>query len=99
MRRDIEIADQDMAVVAARMQRFAGFHLVEELQLVREFRIERGIGNITARRDIKIMQHKRRGRNPPEPPNVTVTWRKSILSQNVRMLLASNGSFETTATP
>jgi len=43
----------------ARMQRLAGFHLVEELQLVLEFRIERGVGNIAARRHVEIMQHQR----------------------------------------
>ena len=59
MRRDIEIADQDMAVVAARMQRLARLHLVEELKLVLEFRIERGIGNVAAGRNIEIMQHQR----------------------------------------
>ena len=59
MRRDVEIADQDVPVVAARMQRLAGFHLVEELQLVLEFRIERGIGNVAAGRNVEIMQHQR----------------------------------------
>ncbi len=59
MRRDIEIADQDVPVVAARMQRLAGFHLVEELELVLELRIERRIGNIAARRNIEVMQHHR----------------------------------------
>src|SRR3981081_461727 len=59
MRRDVEIADQDVAVVAARMQRLAGRHLVENPQLVLEFRIERGIRNIAAGGDIEIMQHQR----------------------------------------
>ncbi len=59
MRRHVEIADQDMAVVAARMQRLARLHLVEKLQLVLEFRIERGIRNIAAGRNVEIMQHQR----------------------------------------
>ena len=59
MRRDVEIADQDVAVVAARMQRLAGLHLVEEFQLVIELRIERGIGNVAAGRHVEIMQHQR----------------------------------------
>src|SRR5216684_1254091 len=61
MRRDIKIADQDMAVVAARMQRLARLHLVEKSQLVLELRIERGIRNIAAGRNIEIMQHQRLG--------------------------------------
>ena len=59
IRRHVEIADQDMAVVAARMQRFARLHLVEKPELVLEFRIERRIGNIAAGRNIEIMQHQR----------------------------------------
>ena len=59
MRRDVEIADQDMPVVAARMQRLARLHLVEKSQLVVEFRIERGIGNVAAGRHVEIMQHQR----------------------------------------
>ena len=59
MRRDVEIADQDVAVVAARMQRLARLHLVEKFQLVIEFRIERGIGNVAAGRNVEIMQHQR----------------------------------------
>ena len=58
-RRDVEVADQDVAVVAARMQRLAGFHLVEEFQLVVEFRIERGIGDVAAGGHVEIMQHQR----------------------------------------
>ena len=56
---DVEVADQDMPVVAARMQRFARLHLVEKFQLVIELRIERGIGNVAAGRHIEIMQHQR----------------------------------------
>ena len=48
-----------MAVVAARMQRLARLHLVEKFQLVIEFRIERGIGNVAAGRDVEIVQHQR----------------------------------------
>ena len=59
VRRDVEVADQDVAVVAARMQRFAALHLVEELQLVLELRIERGIWNVAAGRHVEIMQHQR----------------------------------------
>src|SRR5581483_30825 len=33
MRCDVEIADQDMAVVATRMQRLAGLHLVQKPEL------------------------------------------------------------------
>ena len=33
------------------------------------------------------------------PPSVTLTWRESILSQKVLTSVASNGSFETMATP
>src|SRR5258707_15883539 len=58
MRRYIEIADQDMAIVAARMQRLARLHLVEKLELVLEFRIERWIRNIAAGRNVKVMQHQ-----------------------------------------
>ncbi len=43
----------------ARMQRLAGLHLVEESELVIEFRIERGIGDVAAGRHIEIMQHQR----------------------------------------
>src|SRR5438046_3549391 len=60
MRRHVEIADQDMAILAAWVQGLARLHLVEELQLVLEFRIERGIGNIAAGRNVEIMQHQRR---------------------------------------
>ena len=59
MRRDIEIADQDVAVIAARMQRLASLHFVEESELVLEFRIELRIGNIAAGRNVEIMQHQR----------------------------------------
>ena len=59
MRRDVEIADQDVPVVAARMQRLARLHLVEKFQLVIEFRIERGIGNVAAGRNVEIVQHQR----------------------------------------
>jgi hypothetical protein len=59
MRRHVEIADQDMAILAARMQGLARLHLVEELQLVLEFRIERGIRNIATGRNVEIMQHQR----------------------------------------
>src|SRR5258708_20827518 len=48
-----------MTVVAARMQRLAALHLVEKLKLVLEFRIERGIGNMAAGRNVEIMQHQR----------------------------------------
>src|SRR5258706_10350743 len=58
MRRYIEIADEDMAIVAARMQRLARLHLVEKLELVLEFRIERWIRNIAAGRNVKVMQHQ-----------------------------------------
>ena len=61
MRRHVKIADQDMPVIAARMQGLARLHLVEKLQLVLEFRIERGIRNIAARRNVEIMQHQRLG--------------------------------------
>ncbi len=37
MRRHIEVADQDMAILAARMQRLARLHLVEKAELVLEF--------------------------------------------------------------
>jgi hypothetical protein len=57
--RDIEIADQDVAIVAARMQRFARLHLVEKSQLVIELGIERGIGNVAAGRHVEIMQYQR----------------------------------------
>src|SRR3954462_15841454 len=46
MRGDVEIADQDVAVLAARMQRLARLHLVEEAELVIEFLVQRGIGNV-----------------------------------------------------
>ena len=59
MRRHIEVADQDVPIVAARMQRFARLHLIEEAELVFEFRIEHGIRNIPAGRDVKIVQHQR----------------------------------------
>src|SRR6266702_2110780 len=59
MRRHVEVADQYVPVVAAWMQRLAGFHLVEELQLVVEFRIERGIGNVAAGRHVEIMHDQR----------------------------------------
>ena len=58
--RHVEIADKDMAVAVARMQRCAGFHFVEKLQFMCELRIERGIGNVAARRYIEIMQRERR---------------------------------------
>ena len=48
-----------MAILAARMQGLARLHLVEKLQLVLEFRIERGIGNIAAGRNVEVMQHQR----------------------------------------
>src|SRR5580700_5313532 len=48
-----------MAVVGARMQRFTGFHLVEEFELMVEFRIEFGIRNIAAGGNVEIMQHQR----------------------------------------
>src|SRR6267378_2415946 len=59
MRRYIEIADQDVAIIAARMQRLARLHLVEKLELVLEFRIERGIRNVAAGRNVEIMQYQR----------------------------------------
>ena len=59
MRRDVEIADQDVAVVAARMQGFARLHLVEELQLVLEFRVEGWIGDVAAGGHVEIMDHQR----------------------------------------
>ena len=59
VRRDVEIADQDMPVLAARVQRLARLHLVEKTQLVLEFRVEHRIGNIAAGRHVEIMQHQR----------------------------------------
>ena len=42
-----------------RPQGFAVAHLVEEGELVREFRIDRGIGNVAAGRHVEIMQRDR----------------------------------------
>jgi len=93
MRRDVEVADQDMPLLAARMQRLARLHLVEELQLVFELRIERRIGNIAAGRHIEIVQHQRLV-SCALSPKATEIWRESILSQNVRISELSNGSRE-----
>jgi hypothetical protein len=42
------------------MQRIAGGHLVEERELVLEFRIERRIGDVAAGRHIEVVQAQRR---------------------------------------
>src|ERR1700733_11521794 len=59
VRRDVEIADQDMPLAITRMQRLAGFHLVEKAELVLKLRVERGVRNVAAGRHIEIMQHQR----------------------------------------
>ena len=45
--------------VGRRPQRFACVHLVEEGELVGELRVDRGIGNVAARRHVEIMQRDR----------------------------------------
>ena len=60
VRRDVEVADEDVAIAAVRMQRIAGRHLVEERELVLEFRIERRIGNVAAGRHVEIVHGHRR---------------------------------------
>jgi hypothetical protein len=59
VRGDVEIADQDVAVVATRMQRLTRLHLVEEAKLVIEFLVQRGIGNVATGGDVEIVQHQR----------------------------------------
>jgi len=54
-RRDIEIADQNHAVAVA-TQRRACPHLIQEGELMREFRIDSGIGRIAASGYVEIMQ-------------------------------------------
>src|SRR5437764_9404676 len=58
-RRDIEIADKNGAIARLRAQRRAVAHLVEEAELVGEFRIELRIGDVAAGRDVKIVQRNR----------------------------------------
>ena len=67
MRRDIEITDQDMAVIATGLQRLAPLHFIQELQLVFELWIERGIGNIAACRNVEIMYDQRLAKLRPFP--------------------------------
>src|SRR3569832_1138410 len=62
MRRHVEVANQNVMVLAARMQRLAGFHFVEKAKLVLEFRIDRGVGNVAAGGYIEIMQDQRPGK-------------------------------------
>ena len=55
-RRDIEIADQDHRIVLLRGapgEEF--FHALEEVELVRELGVDRGIGNVAAGRHIEIV--------------------------------------------
>ena len=56
MGRDVEVADQNVVILAARMQRLAGFHFIEKAKLVLEFRIERRIRNVAARWNVEVMQ-------------------------------------------
>ena len=58
-RRDVEIADQDHAACAVAAQRGVVAHLVEEGELVREFRIDLRIGLVAAGRHIEIVQRDR----------------------------------------
>ncbi len=58
-RRDVEVADDDGARRRRRPQQLARAHLVEEGELVGEFRIDRRIGNVAARRHVEIMQRDR----------------------------------------
>src|SRR5262249_31905685 len=60
VRRDVEVADQDVTVVAARTQ-LVGFHLVEKAELVLEFRIELWVRYVAARGNVEIVQHERLG--------------------------------------
>src|SRR3569623_402250 len=58
MRRDVEIADQNVPRIALRMQRFAIALFIEKRELVLEFRIGDEIGNVAAGRHVEIMQHQ-----------------------------------------
>ena len=73
-------------------------HLVEERELVREFRIDLGIGNVAARRHVEIMQRDRvaqAGALAERHADMTAVGLAAELLDRV----VSNGSRERTTTP
>src|SRR5215469_7505203 len=54
-RRDIEVADQDRTLGALRTQSRAVAHFIEKAELMSEFRVDVGIGNIAARGHVEVM--------------------------------------------
>ena len=58
-RRDIEVADQDRALGALRAQPRAVAHFIKKPELVREFRVDVGIGNVAAGWHVEVMHRDR----------------------------------------
>ena len=79
-RRDIEIADDD-AIAAARHRAIGEpvFEFVDELQLVGEFLVDRGVGFIAAGRHIEIVNDDR-----CRAAETAEIWRQSSLPQKCR---------------
>ncbi len=94
-RRDVEVADQDRAARGARLAPNHARHLVEESELVGEFRVERGVGLVAAGGDVEIVDLEPRRLAGERHRDVAAI----ALVAEVARRSSGNGRRETIATP
>ena len=98
-RRHVEIADQNHAVLGlGPIAAEPGGHGVEEIELVLELVVDRGIGDVAARRHIEIVQHDRLLRRT-RPVEGDRQMPRVPAPANVAAFGTVKGSRESVATP
>jgi hypothetical protein len=82
-RRDVEVADEDRGHAGSAPEWMA-LHLLDEIELVGEFRIDRRVGLVAAGRHIEIVQADRLAAG--DRSNSTETWRAWPTSPGVALV-------------